>query len=141
MSVVHVVGAAIVLGQRCLVAQRAAGMSLPYKWEFPGGKVEPGESPQQALRREISEELGLEVTVGRLLGRGSAQVGDKLISLDVFAACVTGGALRLREHAQSVWATADELAQFDWAAADIPSVGAVRSWMLMDGQVSGGGAG
>ena len=69
-----VVGAAIARGKKCLVTQRGPGMSLAGKWEFPGGKVESNESPRAALAREIVEELGLRISVGELLGTGTADV-------------------------------------------------------------------
>ncbi len=128
-QVVHVVAAAIERAGRCLVAQRGPGMTLPGKWEFPGGKVEPGEPPEAALSREIQEELGVRIEVGRLLGTGSAPAGDKLIRLDVYAARVVAGEVALSEHARVVWAEAEELASFDWADADVPSVPAVAEWL------------
>lgn len=129
MSSIHVVGAAITQGHRCLVAQRGPHGSLAGKWEFPGGKVEPGESPSAALAREIAEELGLEIRVGELLGSGTATVGTRLIALDVYAAAVTAGSLSLREHAQITWATADDLPNFDWAEADVPCLAPVAAWL------------
>lgn len=129
MSPLHVVGAAITQGNQCLVAQRGPDGSLAGKWEFPGGKVEPGESPTAALAREITEELGLEINVGQLLAHGTATVGTRLISLDVYAATITAGTLALREHAQIAWTTADDLPNFDWAEADVPCLPAVAAWL------------
>lgn len=127
MTAVHVVGAAIFQAGKCLVTQRGPGMSLPGKWEFPGGKVEAGESPEAALSREIAEELGVAVQVHELLGTGTAMAGTKRITLDVYAASVLSGTLVLREHAHAVWANAEELSGFDWAEADIPSLAAVAA--------------
>jgi 8-oxo-dGTP diphosphatase len=129
VHVIHVVGAAIAQSNKCLVTQRGPGMSLPGKWEFPGGKVEVGESAAAALVREIYEELGLDIAVGALLGTGSAKVGIKLVKLEVYGARITGGTLALREHAQAIWASADDLIAFDWAEADIPSVPKVSEWL------------
>jgi 8-oxo-dGTP diphosphatase len=129
MATLHVVGAAIIHEQKCLVAQRGEGMSLAGKWEFPGGKVEPGEAPAVALAREIEEELDLKIAVAELLGTGTGTVGSRLITLEVYAAAVTAGTLALREHAQVVWAAADELAGLDWAEADIPCVAHVQRWL------------
>jgi len=119
-----VVGAAIIDGERCLVTQRSASMSNPLKWEFPGGKPEPGERTSDALVREIREELGVDIQVGASIGMGEALVlgTDVLVRLYVFAATIVGGELELREHADSRWCTADELDGLDWAAADVPIV-------------------
>ena len=100
----HVVGAAILRGPTCLVTQRGAdGGSAALKWEFPGGKVEPGEDPRAALVREIAEELSLEIEAGVWLGRGEHSDAGRTIVLDVFAATVTAGTLRLNEHRRHGW--------------------------------------
>ncbi len=104
-------------------------MSLAGKWEFPGGKVEPGELPTAALVREIAEELGLQIEVAELLGSGRASIGQHVIALDVYAATIVGGAVALREHAQIAWAGVEELAGFDWADADVPCLPGVQSWL------------
>ena len=129
MSSLHVVGAAITRGHQCLIAQRGPHTTLPGKWEFPGGKVEPGESPTTALAREIAEELGLEIQVGQLLANGTATVGNRIISLDVYAASIAAGTVLLREHAQFVWANADDFSTFDWAEADVPCLPPVAAWL------------
>lgn len=129
MSPLHVVGAAITQDHKCLVAQRGPQMDLPGKWEFPGGKVKPGESPSSALAREIAEELGLQINVDHLLATGTAIVGTRDITLDVYAATIVAGTIALREHAQVAWVTADNLHQFDWAEADVPCVAAVAAWL------------
>jgi 8-oxo-dGTP diphosphatase len=122
MAVIHVVGAAIFHQGRCLVALRSASMSLPLKWEFPGGKIEPGESPEVALRREVQEELGLDVEVQGLLGQGQSMHDGRSIELSVYRARFLAGDLELAEHAEARWFAASELSALDWAAADIPIV-------------------
>jgi len=129
MKRLHVVGAAIIQDGRCLVAQRGPGMSLAGKWEFPGGKVEDGEEPEAALAREIEEELGLQIAVGEPLGSGSAQVGGRVVRLDVYAATIGFGVMALREHAQVSWANRDQLSHFDWAEADVPCIAPVQQWL------------
>jgi len=122
LKIVHVVGAAILKGSRCLVAQRSESMDLPLKWEFPGGKVEAGEDPKQALTREIGEELGVLIEISNLLGRGEAVSRDRRIVLDVYQARLISGQIQLREHKVIRWCNADEIRHLDWAEADVPLI-------------------
>ena len=128
---IHVVGAAILDNGECLIAQRGPTMSLAGKWEFPGGKVEAGERPQSALAREIKEELGIDIEVGAFLGRGSADLGQIVVDLDVYAAScqrtTKSGTPTPHEHAELRWVTAKDFAALDWAEADIPLLAAVQA--------------
>lgn len=122
----HVVGAAIVADdRRCLVARRGPGGSQGGRWEFPGGKVEPGESPEQALAREIREELGVDVRIGRWLARGHAIGARRPLVLDVYAARIVDGTVHAVEHAEVRWVGEAELDGLAWADADVPIVPAV----------------
>ncbi len=124
----QVVGAAILREGRCFAARRSAAMSTPLKWEFPGGKPEPDEPPQDALAREIQEELGIQIEVFELLGVGAALARPGLrVHLAVYRAAWRGGDLHLHEHDQSGWFTPEELRQLDWAAPDIPVLPAVMA--------------
>jgi len=125
-SRVRVVGAAILQADTCLVAQRGAAMSMPLKWEFPGGKPEPGEDARAALAREIREEPALEIEVGERLGRGVSEQDGRRIELDVYAATVTGGEVRLAEHRRYGWFAAHEIDALDWAPADRPVLAALK---------------
>ncbi|MGO1354091.1 MAG: NUDIX domain-containing protein [Brachybacterium tyrofermentans] len=119
----RVVGAVIVRDDRFLAARRRPGKSAGGRWEFPGGKIEPGESPQQALIRELREELGVEVTVGWLLGRGEADAGDRDLHLDCYWTRLDhDGPLASTDHDRLEWVTRDQLATRDWADADVPVV-------------------
>ena len=122
-----VVGAAILRGDRCFAAQRNAAGREALKWEFPGGKVEVGESPREALAREIREELGVDVRIGTWLGRGIVNGGDRHLELDVYTAVVRRGEITLREHRRAGWFRHDELDELDWAAADIPVLPRLRA--------------
>jgi 8-oxo-dGTP diphosphatase len=131
LQVVQVVGAAIVEGDRMLVAQRHGG---PYDgcWEFPGGKVEPGESEIAGLVRECREELGLDVTpqafVGEVVLDGVVGGGEPGAStMRVWWARAVGGSADAREHAELRWVRGDELDALDWIPADRPLLPAVRT--------------
>lgn len=125
--VLDVVGAALRRGDRWLAAQRGPSMSEPLKWEFPGGKVEPGESDSAALVRELREELGVDIEVGEFVGLGTATRHGRLISLRVYEANLVGGEPVAVEHAGFGWFTKDELAALCWAEADVPVVGQLLS--------------
>lgn len=123
----HVVAAAIVRDGRVLAAQRSATMSLPNLWEFPGGKIEPGESPRVALVRELHEELGCTVSVGASVVETRHEYDFATIVLATYYASIEAGEPAPTEHADVRWCTAPELRSLDWAAADLPAVVAVAS--------------
>lgn len=127
MTTLDVVGAAILKDGRCLVARRGPGMALAGLWEFPGGKVEPGEAPQDALRREIREELGIEVQVGAPLGVGEAMAGARRIVLSVYAAEWVSGELQLLEHDEVRWCGVEDVDGLAWAEADVPVLPALKA--------------
>ncbi len=134
-SVLKVVGAAILEGDACLVAQRGPGAKgEALKWEFPGGKVEPGETPRRALEREIREELAVEIEVGPWLGRGEHDSGGAVVELEVFTARIAGGEVRLAEHYSYGWFRAEQIDALDWAAADRPVLAALKR--LLEGRLT-----
>ena len=107
-------------------------MSTPLKWEFPGGKPEPGEGPRQALAREIYEELAVEIEVGEWLGRGESVAGERRVELDVFVARILSGEVRLAEHQAYGWFGVDEIDALDWAAADVPVLEKLKRRLVRD---------
>jgi len=118
-----VVCALIERGGRVLAAQRPAGKTQAMLWEFPGGKLEPGESPEAALAREIREELQVEVRVGARLPDSVHNYGRFAITLIPFLAQVPAGAEpEPAEHAALHWCTRAELRALSWAPADLPIV-------------------
>jgi 8-oxo-dGTP diphosphatase len=113
-----VVGAAIVRGGRVLAARRTTPASAAGRWEFPGGKVEPGETDNASLVREIDEELGLRIRVERWL-EGAGEIGDRYL-LKVALATIEAGEPTPVEHDQVRWLAVDELGDVDWLDADRP---------------------
>ena len=106
--------------QKVLVTQRSATMKLPLKIEFPGGKVEPGESTTSCLIREIKEELNVDIKPVFELPCNIHHYPDFTIKLIPFICEVIGGTIELKEHAAYMWLLPKELESLDWAEADIP---------------------
>ena len=113
-----VVGAAIVRDGRVLAARRTFPAEAAGRWELPGGKVEPGETPADALVREVAEELGCAIELTRWLP-GEVAIGERHV-LTVAVARLLDGEPDPREHDEVRWLAADELAQVDWLEPDRP---------------------
>ena len=122
MKQIHVVGAVIIQAGKVLCAQRGPEGSLPGMWEFPGGKIEPEETPKQALEREIREELECLVSVGSEVTTTTHQYDFGVVTLTTFYCELISGTPRLTEHAAVVWLAPEELDTLEWAPADIPAV-------------------
>lgn len=103
-------------------------------WEFPGGKVEPGETPQQALKREIIEELSTEIKVGELIDKIEYDYPTFHLSMDCFWAEVITGQLELKEAEAARWLTKDQLESVAWLPADITLIDKIRQYMNEDGE-------
>ncbi|MEU1968814.1 (deoxy)nucleoside triphosphate pyrophosphohydrolase [Micromonospora sediminicola] len=121
-----VVGAAIIVAGRVLACERSAPPEVAGRWEFPGGKVEPGETETEALARECAEELGVRVAVGARVGRDVRMAHGRSV-LRVYAArLLHGDQPEALEHAALRWLSAAELDSVDWLPADVPIVPALR---------------
>ena len=118
MKAVKVVAAIIAEKGRIFATQRGYG-EFKDGWEFPGGKIEEGETPQQALVREIQEELDTEVEVGDLLGTVEYDYPTFHLSMQCFLCRIKVGSLNLKEHEAARWLAEDELDSVDWLPADI----------------------
>lgn len=105
-----------------LAARRPHSKAQGGKWEFPGGKLHDGESPRDALVREIAEELRITIRVGEALTPSTHDYGTFAITLIPFRCAIESGEPHAVEHEALAWCGPDELATLDWAAADVPVV-------------------
>lgn len=119
-----VLGCAIIRDGAVLGARRTAPVEAAGRWEFPGGKLEPGESPEAAVVREVAEELGCRIEVTGWL-QGSTLIGGGYV-LRVAVAVLIEGEPTPTEHDLIRWVTADELDEVDWLDSDLPFVPAIR---------------
>lgn len=124
-SVIRVVAAVFCMDNKVLACRKAPGKSLAGYWEFPGGKIEPGETPEQALAREIAEELSITANVGQKVTTTLHEYDFATIELTSFFCSITQGTPKLTDHDEVRWVTAAEAQQLQWAPADIPAVNMV----------------
>jgi 8-oxo-dGTP diphosphatase len=117
------VTAAILLREETIfIGKRKNIGALPGKWEFPGGKVEPGETPEACLKRELKEELGIDAEVGDLLWEGQHTYDFATVHLLVYRAYWNGSKVASSDHDETQWAPLDRLFEYDFAPADWPLV-------------------
>lgn len=118
-----VVAAVIERDGKILICQRKPGGRHALKWEFPGGKVEAGEAPEAALKRELREELGIEAEIGREAARDDVRYGDgPAIQLRFYGVANYDGEIRNLDFAQIAWAAPESLPDYDFLEGDIPFV-------------------
>lgn len=123
---VRVVGA-VIYNERneILCALRSPEMSLPNLWEFPGGKMEEGENPEETLVREIQEELGCTIEVHEKIEEVHHEYPNVIVNLLTYKAKIVEGEPKAKEHAELKWMPLRELRSLEWAPADIPTVEAL----------------
>ena len=125
MKTIDVVAAIIRDGNRVFATQREYGDWKDY-WEFPGGKIEPGETPEAALVREIREELGAEIAVDSYLTTIEYDYPAFHLHMDCYLAHVADGELVLKEHEAACWLSKDELNAVAWLPADLMIIDMIR---------------
>jgi len=126
MRHLEVVAAIIIQDQRVFAAQRNGKGEVGFKWEFPGGKTEPGEGREAALARELHEELGIRAEIGPFLMSVEHTYRTFALTLHCYLATIRTGEIHLAEHLDSRWLGSQELDALDWAPADLPVVERVR---------------
>ena len=127
MSATEVVAALIWAGGRFMVCQRPAHKARGLLWEFVGGKVEPGETKEQALVRECREELGITVAVGPVFMEVLHEYPDLIVHLTLFRASIAEGTPQKLEHNDIRWITPDEIGEYPFCPADEEILRAIRA--------------
>lgn len=122
MAIIDVICAVIIDGDKVLVAQRSNNMSLPLKWEFPGGKLHSGETEEECVLRELKEELNIDIKIIARFAVSKFEYGSDTINLISFISTHESGQIQLSEHQRVEWKKRSDLADLDWAPADIPIV-------------------
>jgi len=132
MKQVEVVGAVIINDRdEILGALRSKKMSLPGYWEFPGGKIEPGEDHQSALIREIKEELQCDIEVGEFIADIVHEYPNVKVRLITYKAKIASGAPVAAEHETLVWIAPNEIRNLRWAPADLPTIDILSNEMSL----------
>jgi len=133
--VVEVACGVIVNENKVLCVQRSEIMSLPLKWEFPGGKIEEGETPEVCLVREIKEELNIEINIKQSISPSYYLYEKFEINLIPFVCSISSGEIQLTEHKEYKWLEPKKLLDLDWAAADIAIVDEILELCFMDEKI------
>ena len=128
---IEVVAALIREGDKILAAQRGYGEYKDF-WEFPGGKIEPGETPEAALKREIKEELATEIEINEYVGTVDYDYPDFHITLLLYLCTMVSGNLELLEHESAKWLLASELDSVSWLPADLEIIPKLKSLLALN---------
>jgi len=124
---IDVTAAILIEDGRVLIARRRPGVSQAGFWEFPGGKVRPGESPEQCLEREIHEELGIRIAVGEFFGESIYAYEDKTVRLLAYRVRTAAGTMSANDHAELAWVHPEDLGGYRFCPADLPFADKLRN--------------
>lgn len=125
-NIIKVTAAILEKDGRIIIAQRKSSDHLSGKWEFPGGKIEPGETPEECLARELKEEFDIDVNISEHLGSNVHHYDHISIELMAYRASWVGGTITMNDHKAYRWVTINQLPDFDFAPADVPFVDMLR---------------
>ena len=126
MKTIEVVAAVIYEDGAYFATQRGYG-EFEGMWEFPGGKIEPGESRESALKREIQEELGIDITINKILCTTDYDYPSFHLTMHCYLCCVESGEIELREHKSARWLTVESLDSVEWLPADMDVIKQLKS--------------
>ncbi len=127
---VFVVAGAIIKDGKVFAAQRGNKGETKFKWEFPGGKIEPGETPEQALARELKEELKINVKVYELITSIVDEYETQILHIDTYRCELISGEPTLTEHIDMTWSNKDELDKLTFSPADDPTLKLIKERYL-----------
>ena len=122
MKHIDVTAAVIEREGRFLIAKRKPGKHMEHKWEFPGGKIEPLETPGQCLLRELKEEFGIETEIGDFMTESIFEYDDRIVRLLGYDVKYISGDFELNDHSEIKWVFPHEFDQYDFAPADLPII-------------------
>lgn len=126
ISMIQVAAAIMTDSGRVFIAKRKPPGRMPGMWEFPGGKIEKGETPEQCLKRELYEEFGIDVIVGRHVDTSIYPYDFYTVELMAYRTRIISGDIKLNAHADMAWVKPENLGGYEFAPADIPFVDMIR---------------
>jgi 8-oxo-dGTP diphosphatase len=129
---IQVTAAIIINSGKVFIAKRKPPGRMPGMWEFPGGKIENGETPEHCLKRELREELGIDAAIGRHVGTSIYEYDFYTVELMAYRTKIITGEIKLRDHADMAWVAPEDLGKYEFAPADVLFVEMIRNGEIRD---------